>query len=142
MKIYLGADHAGFRLKKLLIKFLIKKGYDIEDLGTNNSERTDYPVYAKKVTSKVLKNRNNRGILICGSGTGMCIAANRIKGIRAVAAYDPYTAKMARHDNDSNVLCLRGRYFDSLKALSIVNIWLKEKFSGLPRHKKRVNMLK
>ncbi|MBW2968901.1 ribose 5-phosphate isomerase B [Candidatus Woesearchaeota archaeon] len=141
MKIILGADHAGYKLKEIIKKFLIKKKIEFEDTGTNSTEPVDYPDYAKKVARKIQKNKNNRGILVCGSGTGMCIAANRFKKIRAVSAYDEYSAKMSRKDNDSNILCLRGRKFNPKKAKKLVNIWLKEKFSNKKRHKRRIRKL-
>ncbi len=141
MKIILGSDHAGVKLKEEIKSFLTKKEINFEDLGTLTKESVDYPDYAKKVCSKVKKEKA-KGILICGSGTGMAIAANRIKGIRAVAAYDSYSAKMSRHDNDTNVLCLRGRQFPLNKIKIIISIWLKTPFSKASRHKRRIKKLK
>lgn len=141
MKIILGSDHAGFKLKEFIKKYLESKGIAYEDLGTySNKKRVDYPDYAVKVSKKVIKDKT-KGILICGTGTGMVMAANKVKGARAALAYDKYSAIMARHDNDANILCLRGRKINLNKELKIVKIWLNAKFSRLARHKKRINKL-
>lgn len=142
MKIYIGSDHAGYKAKEKLKKFLEKKKIWYKDIGTHSSESTDYPDYAFKVAEKVSENKDARGILICGTGTGMVMAANKVKGIRAAVAYDNYSAKMSRNDNDSNVLCLRGRKFPYEDLEKIVNIWLKTPFSGAKRHKRRINKIK
>ena len=113
-----------------------------EDVGTFSKKSVDYPDFAKKAADKVTASSNNKGILICGSGTGMEIAANKIKGIRAVAAYDVYSARMSRHDNDTNVLCLRGRQFPFEKTKRIIDVWLKSPFSRLARHKRRISKIK
>ena len=140
MKVILGSDHAGFRRKEELKRFLEYKKISVEDVGTKSEESVDYPDFAEKVGKKVAKDRTGktRGILVCSSGTGMVIAANKVKGIRAVAAYDDYTAKMSRADNDANVLGLRGRGFPLVKTKRIVSTWLGTKFSDKPRHKKRI----
>ena len=109
MRVILASDHAGLRLKEKIKKYLARKKIEYEDMGTNSFKSVDYPDYAFKVAEKVAKNNHTRGILVCGTGTGMTIAANKVKGIRAVAAYDAYSAKMSRIDNDTNVLGLRGR---------------------------------
>lgn len=141
-KIYIASDHAGFQAKEKVKKILTKLNYEYEDLGPNTDERSvDYPLFAAKVAKAVIKN-NSKGILICGSGTGMQIAANKIKGIRAAFSYDTYSAKMAREDNDANVLTLRGRKFNSLKYKSIVKAFLETKFSGEERHQRRIEQLK
>lgn len=139
--IYLGADHAGFKTKEKLKIFLDKKKIPYEDLGTNSEDSVDYPDYAKKVAKKVANEKDSRGILVCGTGTGMVMAANRIRGARAVAAYDNYSAKMSRIDNNANILCLRGRNFDFKKIKSITNTWLNTKFSKKLRHKQRIKKL-
>ena len=142
MKIYFGADHAGFYLKESIKKFLDKKRIGYVDVGNQKLEEgDDYPDYAFKVAEMVSRSKGNKGILICGTGGGMCIAANKVKGIRAVTAFDKYTAKMSRIDNDSNILCLRGRKFFTGKALKIVNSWLSTEFSGKGRHKKRIDKI-
>ena len=139
MKVYLGADHAGFRLKESIKKFLDKKRIGYVDVG--NKKLEDYPDFGLKAAEMVSKGKENKGILVCGTATGMCIAANKVKGIRAVAAFDKYTSKMSREHNDSNVLCLRGRKFSSRKALRIVNTWLITDFSGKGRHKRRIDKI-
>lgn len=141
MKIILGADHAGYALKEKIKRFLLAKKISVEDVGTKLITGDDYPDYAKKVARKIRKNKENKGILVCGTGTGMCIAANRFRWVRAAAVFDEYGAKMSMQDNDANILCLRGRKFNHNKAKKLVNIWLKEKFSGLNRHKRRIRKL-
>jgi ribose 5-phosphate isomerase B len=111
MRVIIASDHAGLRLKERVKRYLKRKKIEYEDLGTDSFTSVDYPDYALKVAEKVVKNKNTRGILVCGTGTGMTIAANKVKGIRAVAAYDAYSAKMSRIDNDTNILGLRGRFF-------------------------------
>ncbi|PIN87027.1 ribose 5-phosphate isomerase B [Candidatus Woesearchaeota archaeon CG10_big_fil_rev_8_21_14_0_10_44_13] len=140
--VIIGSDHAGFRLKEALKKAFQRK-ISIVDMGAYSTDPVDYPDIAKKVAKKVKAGRAEgaKGILICGSGTGMCIAANRFKGIRAVAAYDAYSARMSRLDNDSNILCLRGRNFSPAKAKGITSIWLKTGFSGKKRHSRRIRKL-
>lgn len=141
MKVILGSDHAGFELKERIKKYLDRKKISYEDLGTHSKESVDYPKYAKKVATKVVKDKE-LGILICGTGTGMVIAANKVKGARAAVAYDNYSAKMARQDNDANILTLRGRFVSFDKQIKLVKTFLESKFSGETRHKKRVGMLK
>ncbi len=141
MKVIIASDHAGFILKEKLKKYLSRKKIEYEDFGTDSPESVDYPDYALKVAKKVAGNKNLRGILVCGSGTGMTIAANKVRGIRAVAAYDAYSAKMSRLDNDSNILGLRGRFFPFERVKKIVNVWLTTPFSGKPRHKRRIGKI-
>ncbi|MFQ5475187.1 MAG: ribose 5-phosphate isomerase B [Candidatus Nanoarchaeia archaeon] len=139
--VILGSDHAGHRVKEMIKEYLDDKDIPYDDLGSDGMKDDDYPDYAFAVARKVAKS-NSRGILICGTGTGMVIAANKIKGIRAVAAYDTYTAKMSRHDNDANILCLRGRFFPIGRIRQIVAVWLRTPFSNEPRHKRRVEKIK
>jgi len=141
MEVIIASDHAGFRVKEKIKKYLERKKIAYQDLGTNSFESVDYPDYALKVAEKVSKNRNRRGILVCGTGTGMTIAANKVKGIRAVAAYDAYSAKMSRVDNNANVLGLRGRFFPWEKVKEIINVWLSTPFSGETRHKRRIKKI-
>jgi len=142
MKIVIGADHAGFNIKEKIKKFLDKKKINYEDLGANSFEQSDdYPDYAEKVARKVAKDNDSKGIVVCGSGMGMAIAANKIKGIRAVCAYDKYTAKMSREHNNANVLCLRGKNFPFWKIKMILHIWLSTEFSGEERHKRRIGKI-
>ena len=142
MRVILASDHAGLRLKEKIKKYLARKKIEYEDLGTNSFKSVDYPDYALKVAEKVAKNNNTRGILVCGTGTGMTIAANKVKGIRAVAAYDAYSAKMSRIDNDTNVLGLRGRFFPLEKIKKIITVWLDTPFSGEKRHERRIKKIR
>lgn len=141
-KIYLGSDHAGFETKEKLKEYFKKKEINYEDMGTHSSDSVDYPDYAFPVAKKVAKDKNSRGVLICGTGAGMIIAANKVRGVRAVAAYDKYSAEMSRFHNDTNVLGLRGRFFPFRKIKEIVSIWLETQFSGETRHKRRINKIK
>ena len=141
--IYLGSDHAGFKLKQAIKEYLIKSGFAIKDLGNHNlSPLDDYPDYAEKVARAVQKSSDQRGILICGSGQGVCMTANKFKGIRAALGYSIAAAKQSRAHGDSNVLCLSGLGSDNLQAKKIVNAWLKEKFSGEARHVRRLKKIK
>ena len=135
-KIIIGSDHGGFNLKTEIIKHLEELGYEVSDLGCYSKESCDYPLIAKSVAEKVLDS-NSRGILICGTGIGVSIAANRYKGIRASHCTDTFTARMTRMHNDSNILCLGERITGVGLALDIVDIWLKTGFEG-GRHKRRV----
>ena len=141
MKVILASDHAGFRLKEKVKAYLKRKKIEFEDLGAHSTKSVDYPDFAFKAAREVARNKDYRGILICGTGTGMVIAANKVKGIRAVAAYDTYSAKMSRVDNDSNVLALRGRFFPFEKIKKFISVWLKTPFSNDPRHKKRLKKI-
>lgn len=140
-KVYIGADHAGYRLKEYLKKYFVKSRIRYEDFGANSKKPADYPDYAFKVARAVAKNKSSMGILICGTGTGMVMAANKIKGIRAAVAYDKYSAVMAKQHNDANVLCLRGRKFSFAKSKGLVKFWMKTKFGGEARHKKRIEKI-
>jgi ribose 5-phosphate isomerase B len=140
MKIMIGCDHGGFELKVKIVLHLRDQGYEVEDTGANNSKAVDYPSYAVKVGQAVAAGEVERGILVCGTGTGMCIAANRISRVRAVVANEPYAAKMSRRHNDSNVLCLGGRLIGLGMAMEILNVWLNESFEG-GRHQRRVELI-
>ncbi len=140
--VYIGGDHAGFFVKEKLKEFLEGKDIDYQDLGPYKyNKKDDYPDYAFKVGEKVSKNKNSKGILICGSGLGVSVAANKVKGIRAVSAYDEYSAKMSRIDGDSNVLGLSGKHIPFSKIRRIVSVWLSTEFSGAVRHKRRISKI-
>ena len=141
--IYLGSDHAGFKLKQAIKEYLIKSGFAIKDLGNHNlSPLDDYPDYAEKVTKAVQKNLNsNKGILICGSGQGVCMTANKFKGIRAALGYSIAAAKQSRAHGDSNVLCLSGKELTATQAKRIVFTLLSTEFSGEARHKRRLRKI-
>ncbi len=140
MKIIIGCDHGGFELKAKIAPLLISEGHEVLDIGVDSLESVDYPLYAVRVGKAVAGGEADRGVLICGSGIGMCIAANRVPGVRAVNASEPYSAKMSRHHNDSNVLCLGGRFIGLDMAVEIVSVWLKEPFDG-GRHERRVRLI-
>ena len=141
-KIYIGSDHAGFEVKKVIKKILKEKNFIFEDLGTKSKESVDYPDFAKKVAKKVLNDKKSFGILICGTGAGMQISANKINGIRAVFCYDKYSAEMARRDNDANILTLRARKFRSKKYEEIVETFLITEYSNFPRQRRRIGKIK
>lgn len=140
MKICIGSDHAGWVLKDLVASTLGEEGLDVVDVGTDGPDPVDYPVFAFRVARAVAGGEAERGILVCGSGIGMCMAANRVRGVRAVHGVEPYGAKMSRRHNDSNVLCLGSRFTGVDLALEIVREWLKEPFEG-GRHKRRVDLI-
>ena len=142
MKLAIGADHAGYQLKEEIKNLLKKKGIDYCDFGTHSSQniKDDYPDYAIKVAEAVAKGTYERGILICGTGVGMGMTANKVPGIRAAPCYDTFTARLSRQHNDSNVLTLGARITDKELAKKIVEEWLKTEFEG-GRHKRRVEKI-
>jgi ribose 5-phosphate isomerase B len=140
MKIAIGSDHAGFSLKEKIKEFLLSKGYEVLDFGTNSTEPTHYPIFAKEVARAVQRKEADFGILICGSGIGMSITANKFKGIRAALCLNEYMARMSRRHNNANVLCLGDRVLGEELALSIVSAWLSEDFEG-GRHQKRLELI-
>lgn len=140
MKIAIASDHGGLDYKNKIKKHLITKGYDIIDEGTNSNESCDYPDYAKKVGSLVVSGQVERGILVCGTGIGMSIAANKIKGIRAALCSDTFSAHATREHNDSNILCLGQRVIGESLALDIVDTWLNAEFQG-GRHQNRIDKI-
>lgn len=140
-KILIASDHAGFDLKDLLVSYLKDKNYEISDLGPDNNQMSvDYPLQAKKLTDKMTAGEADSGILVCGSGIGMCIAANRVPNIRAALVYEKQAAELARRHNDANVLCLGGRMTDFETAKQLVDIFLTTPFDG-DRHTRRVQEL-
>lgn len=142
MKIYLGADHAGYKLKEKIKGYLESKKISFEDLGNKKyNPIDDYPDYASKVAKKVSL-KKGMGILICGNGVGVCIAANKFKGVRAVNASNMKIAKESRADDDTNVLCLAGRHISEFQAKKIINTWLNTKFKKATKYKRRINKIK
>lgn len=139
-KIAIGSDHAGFNLKNTVKKYLEEKGYEVKDFGTYSSDSCDYPVYAKAVANSVASGESEKGILCCGSGVGVSIVANKVKGIRAVLARESLTAKLSRNHNDSNVLCLGERITGEALAFDIVDTWLASEYEG-GRHQRRIDMM-
>ncbi len=140
MKIAIGSDHAGFDYKEMIKEHLEKKGYEVIDKGTFSKERTDYPLFAEKVAKAVSEGEVEKGILICGTGIGMSITANKIKGVRAALCTNDFMAKMARKHNDSNLLCLGQRVIGTDHALSIVDTFFSTDFEG-GRHEQRVHLI-
>lgn len=139
MKLYIDADHNGFELKKALIAYFQQSQIEVEDLGSAEfNPDDDYPNAAARVAHAVLANDDAHGILICGSGQGVCIAANRFKGIRASLCWDNTEARAARNDDDANILCLPARMIDEQKAIAIVHTWLHTPFAAAPRFKRRI----
>ncbi|HVN67570.1 MAG TPA: ribose 5-phosphate isomerase B, partial [Candidatus Sulfotelmatobacter sp.] len=138
MKIALGSDHAGFALKQRLIAYLRKKKISFKDFGTYNEESCDYSDFAYPVARAVAAKKFDRGILVCGSGVGVSITANRVRGVRAVMVNDKYTARQSREHGDSNIICFGGRRLAAAKALKLLAIWLKTPFSGEARHARRI----
>jgi len=137
MKFYIATDHAGVDLKDYTAELLREKGHEVIDLGPYNKTRVDYPDYAVKVCHSVLEDENSQGILICGSGIGMSMSANRVHGIRAALCHDAYTAKVARGHNNANVLCFGERIIGKGVAESILDSWIASDFDG-GRHTGRV----
>lgn len=141
MKVYLAADHAGFELKEQIEARLKAKGYAVEDLGAKTfNPDDDYPRFAGELAEKVASG-DDKGIAVCGSGEGVCIVANRVKGIRASLVWNVEVAKAARNDDDSNVLCLPARFIDTETAMSIVDAWLATPFSNADRHARRLKQI-
>ena len=140
MRVAIGADHAGFELKELLKSRLVAGGHEVDDLGTFGTASTDYPDWAAKVAAAVATRSAERGLLVCGSGVGMAIAANRQRGVRAVPANDLFTVELARRHNDANVLALGARIVAAPLAEEILNRFLATPFDG-GRHRPRVDKL-
>jgi len=140
MKIALASDHAGFELKKEIKKYLSKEGMEVLDLGTDSAASVDYPVFGKRCAEAVISGEADKGIVICATGIGISIAANRVKGIRCALCTDTNMALMTRKHNDANMLALGGRTAASGIALEIAKVWLNTEFEG-GRHQRRVDML-
>lgn len=144
MKIYIGTDHNGFWLKTQLVDYLRKAGYDVVDDGDERLDpNDDFPVFAQKVVLDVLgsEDKEPRGILLCGSGQGMCMAANRFKGIRAALIYDRESARSSRNDDNSNIACLPADVMNSKEASLIIETWLNTPFSGAARFIRRLKQM-
>jgi len=140
MKIAVGSDHAGFDYKELVKEYLTKKGYQVIDKGTFSKESVDYPVFGEAVAKAVASGEVERGIVICGTGIGISIAANKVKGVRAALCTNEYMARMARKHNDANILAFGARVLGTDVALGIVDEFFSTEFEG-GRHEKRVNLL-
>jgi ribose 5-phosphate isomerase B len=140
-RVAIGSDHAGFKLKEALIRHLRSKGIDAVDVGTHSTETVDYPDYGEKVARMISQGKLKEGILICGTGVGMSMTANKFPGVRAAVVSNPFTAKSSRQHNDANILCLGERITDEATAKELLDIWLNEPFEG-GRHQKRVDKIK
>jgi len=140
LRIAIGSDHGGYEYKEQIVSHLKEKGYECVDVGTYSTDSCDYPVIARTVTTKITTGEADRGILICGTGIGMSIVANKVKGIRAALCGDTFSARASRAHNNSNVLCLGERVIGINLAMDIVDIWLESKFEG-GRHQRRVDMM-
>jgi ribose 5-phosphate isomerase B len=140
MKIALAADHAGFALKEKVREYLKSQGVEVEDYGPANAEPVDYPDFAEKVAARVAAKQADYGVLVCGTGIGMMLAANKVPGIRAVAADDTISARLGREHNNANVLTLGGRMVDDAAMRQIVDTWLSTPFAG-GRHQRRLEKI-
>ncbi|MEW9123832.1 MAG: ribose 5-phosphate isomerase B [Thermotaleaceae bacterium] len=140
MKIALGSDHGGYRLKETIKKYLVEKNVDYYDFGTNSTESVDYPAFGMKVAEAIASGEYDRGILCCGTGIGISISANKVPGIRCAVVTETYSAKMSREHNNANILALGERVVGEGLALEIVEIWLNTEFAG-DRHLKRVHLI-
>lgn len=141
MKIAIGNDHVGIELKQVIIEELDKRKIEIIDCGTNGNERTDYPIFAEEVANLVSNGSVNMGIVLCGSGVGISIAANKVNGIRCVCCSESYSAKLSRQHNDTNMLALGSRVVGKEVARLIVNTWLDAEFEG-GRHQGRIDLIR
>ena len=141
MRIAVGADHAGYPLKVEVVRFLEEQGHEVTDLGTHSTDPVDFPVYARQVGQAVQLGKADRGVLVCGSGVGACVAANKLRGIRAALCHDTYTAHQGVEHDDVNVLCLGGRVVGPALAYDIVHSWLTARYIGTGRHKRRVDQI-
>lgn len=142
MRIAVGSDHAGYHLKEHLATWLAESGHAVYDLGTHSSDSVDYPDYAAAVAKAVLDGRADRGIVICGSGAGAAIAANKLNGIRAGVGHDSFTARQMVEDDDVNVLCLGARVIGQSLAQDLVDVFLESTFSRAERHVRRLDKVR
>ena len=142
MRVAIGADHAGFQLKRVISEYLRSVGHTVIDVGTDSDEPVDYPDYAEALGKAVLDGQAERGVLICGSGVGACVAANKIPGIRAGLCHDSYSARQGVEHDDMNVLVLGARVIGSALACDLVDLFLAAQFSDEERHRRRLQKLK
>src|SRR5258707_2021878 len=142
MKIAVAADHGGYPLKARIIRDLTESGNEVSDLGTNSTDPVDYPDYARAVAEAILQGRAERAILLCGSGAGACVAANKFAGIRAATCHDVFSAHQAVEDDDVNVMCLGARIVGPDLASELVRTYVHAQFSGLERHRRRLEKVK
>ena len=142
MRIAVGADHAGFALKALAVAELHQLGHEVLDLGTDSDEPVDYPDFAQAVAEAVMRGKAERGLLLCGSGVGASVAANKVPGVRAAVCHDTFSARQGVEDDDMNVLCLGARVIGPQLALDVIRAWSGATFSSAERHTRRLNKVK
>ena len=140
MKVSIGSDHGGYELKLEVIEHLKERGFEVTDVGTDSPESCDYPIYAKKVAEDINSKNADLGILICGTGIGMSMAANKIEGIRAALCHDTFSAQATREHNNANILCMGARVVGPGLALMIIDTFLDTPFSNDERHIRRISM--
>jgi len=140
LKVAIGSDHGGFHLKEELKGVLAELGHEVIDVGCHSPDSVDYPNYAKEVAGMILTGRCDRGVLICGTGIGMSIAANRVPGIRAALCHELFTARMSREHNNANILCMGARVIGAGLAKEMVKVWMETPFAG-GRHERRICMI-
>ncbi len=138
MKLAVACDHAGFVLKLRVWEALCREGHEVRDLGTNSTDPVDYPDYARAAAEAVLSGAAERAVLICGSGAGACVAANKFRGVRAATCHDTFSARQCVEDDDVNILCLGGRVIGPELAVEVVRVYLNAHFSGAERHVRRL----
>jgi len=141
LEILIASDHAGWELKEAVKGFLVKEGHTVRDLGPQDTQSVDYPVYGKLLAKEISEGKAEQGILICGTGIGMSMTANRFPGVRAALCQDPFCARLSREHNNANVLCLGGRIIGVGMALEIVKVWIAAPFAAEGRHDRRVKMI-
>ena len=142
MRIAVGTDHAGFPLKAPTIAELESLGHEVLDLGTDSTEAVDYPDYAQAVGEAIMRGEAERGIVLCGSGVGGCVAANKVPGVRAATCHDTFSAHQGVEDDDANVLCLGARVVGEQLATEIIRVWAQARFSNAERHQRRLSKVK
>ena len=142
MRIAVGCDHAGFALKAPAVQELERLGHEVIDLGTNSEEAVDYPDFAQAVGEAVMRGEADRGLLLCGSGVGASVAANKIPGVRAAVCHDTFSARQGVEDDDMNVLCLGARVIGPQLALDVIRAWERARFSNAERHRRRLDKVK
>lgn len=141
MNLVVATDHGGFPLKARVIEELRKLGHQVTDLGTNSADPVDYPDYARAVAEAILQHRADRAVLICGSGAGACVAANKFRGIRAATCHDSFSARQCVEDDDVNVFCLGARVVGPELAVDLVRDYVRAQFSGAERHRRRLGKI-
>jgi ribose 5-phosphate isomerase B len=140
MKIAVGSDHAGFKGKQAVVDYLRSRNHVVEDVGTHTEDSVDYPDYARPVAERVARGTSDLGVLLCGTGIGMCIAANKVPGVRAAVVWSSETARLAAAHNKANVLCLSGRFFEASDLVRMIQVWLDTPFGEI-RHLLRVRKI-